>query len=171
MIKIRTETPKDYEEVFNLVKESFEHAEHTDGDEHNLLARLRKSEAFIPELSLVAENNGKIVGQIMFTKIKVGNATQICLAPIAVSLACQKSGIGGKLITEAHKIAKQMGYEFSILIGHPSYYPRFGYEDAANFGIKAPFDLPEGVFMAANLQGKTTQLNGTAEFAKEFFEK
>lgn len=171
MITIRPETPTDYEEVFNLVKVAFEHAEHTDGDEHNLLVRLRLSKAFIPELSLVAEEDGKICGQIMFTKIKVGNTMQICLAPIAVSINHQKSGIGGKLITQAHQIAKALGYEFSILIGHPTYYPRYGYENAANFGITSTFDLPEGVFMAANLQGKATQLNGTAEFAKEFFEK
>lgn len=171
MIIIRKETPKDYDDVFSLVKDAFEKAEHTDGDEHNLLARLRQSQSFIPDLSLVAERNGKIVGQIMFTKIKVGNTTQVALAPVTVSIAEQKSGIGSKLILEGHKIAKDLGYEYSILIGHPSYYPRFGYLPAENFGIIAPFELPEGVFMATNLQGKDTKLNGVAEFAKEFFEK
>lgn len=171
MIKIRPENPKDYAEVFNLVKAAFAKAEHTDGDEHFLLARLRQSDAFIPELSLVAELDGKIVGQIMFTKIKVGSTTQVALAPISVSVDCQKSGVGGQLISEGHKIAKDLGYEYSILIGHPSYYPRFGYVSAANFGIEAPFELPEDVFMAVNLQSKKTILKGVAEFAKEFFEK
>ena len=65
-------------------------------------------------------------------------------------------------------LAKKLGYEYSVLIGHPTYYPRLGYVDAANFGITAPFDLPEGVFMAINLQGKNTMLNATIEYAKEF---
>lgn len=72
MIKVRQETKDDYVKIFNLVKAVFEHAEHTDGDEHNLVGRLRKSDAFVPELSLVAEVDGEVVGYIMFTKLKVG---------------------------------------------------------------------------------------------------
>ncbi len=168
MIKIRPETKDDYAEVFNLVKSAFEHAEHTDNDEHNLVGRLRSSDAFIPELSLVAEIDGEIVGHIMFTKLKVGNTTQLALAPVAVLPKCQGHGVGGALILQGHEIAKKLGYEYSVLIGHPTYYPRLGYVDAANFGITAPFDLPEGVFMAINLQGKNTMLNATIEYAKEF---
>lgn len=169
MIKIRQETPEDYVKVYNLVKAAFEHAEHTDGDEQNLVGRLRQSDAFIPELSLVAEIAGEIVGHIMFTKLKVGETTQLALAPVAVSPECQGKGVGRDLILKGHEIAKNLGFEYSILIGHPTYYPRFGYLDAANFGIQAPFDLPEGVFMAINLQGKKTILNNVVEYPKEFF--
>lgn len=167
---IRQEEPSDYAAVYDLVKEAFAHAAHSDGTEHFLLDKLRNSTAFIPELSLVAEENGQIVGQIMFTKAQVGNTTQLVLAPIAVRRDCQGKGIGGKLITTAHKMAKTLGFEYSVLIGYPEYYARFGYSDAADFGIKAPIELPPHVFMAANVHGKNTKLNATIEFAKEFFE-
>lgn len=171
MIKIRPETPNDYNAVFEVTLKAFEHAKHSDGDEQNLVNRLRNSNAFIPELSLVAEINGKIVGHIMFTKLKTGDTIQLALAPLSVLPEYQKQGIGGKLIKTGHKIAQKLGYEYSVLVGHPEYYPRFGYRNAADFGIAAPFDLPENVFMAFNLQGQNTLLNAEIEYPKEFFEK
>lgn len=72
------------------------------------------------------------------------------------------------LINEGRRIAKQLGYEFSILVGHPSYYPRFGYSPAGRFGIKAPLELPDEVFMAINFMGKDTQLNDVVRFAPQF---
>ena len=65
---VRQETSGDYDEVYGLVKEAFASAEHSDGNEHDLVAALRKSAAFVPELSLVAEADGKIVGHILFTE-------------------------------------------------------------------------------------------------------
>lgn len=69
---IRKEVLKDYERIFSVVKAAFDSAEHSDGNEHNLVSALRKGEAFIPDLSLVAEMDGKIVGHIMFTRAKIG---------------------------------------------------------------------------------------------------
>lgn len=166
---IRKETKHDQKRVFVLIKDTFKHAEHTDGDEHNLVERLRNSNAFVPELSLIAEYQNEIIGHILFTKVKVGKNTQLALAPLTVSVKYQRQGIGGKLINEGHRIAKDLGYEYSILLGHPSYYPRFGYMPAKNFGIISPFDVPEEYFMAINLQGKSTKLNAIVEYPKEFF--
>lgn len=154
-----------------MVKRAFEKAEHTDGNEHFLVGRLRNSEAFVPELSLIAEYEDNVVGHIMFTKIKVGNTTQLTLAPVSVLPEFQGKGIGTKLIEAGHEIAKRMGFEFLILIGHSSYYPRFGYSSAAKFGIQAPFEVPEECFMAMNLQEKKTTLDGVVEYAREFFEQ
>ena len=72
------------------------------------------------------------------------------------------------LIQHGHKIAKSLGYEYSILLGYPSYYSRFGYVPAKIFGIKSPFDVPDEFFMAINLQGKSTKLNAIVEYPKEF---
>ena len=77
MIDIRPEIPADYDEIRQLVRRSFETAEHTNGDEYNLVGRLRNSRAYIPELSLVAERDGKLAGHIMFTQIRAGNTTQL----------------------------------------------------------------------------------------------
>ena len=166
---IRLEQTDDTEAVYDLVKKAFEHAEHTDHDEQNLVNRLRKSEAFIPELSLVAEENGRIVGHILFTKLKVASSVQLALAPLSVLPGHQGKGIGGKLIEAGHARAKGLGYEYSILIGHAAYYPRFGYFPASRIGVVAPFDVPDENLMAFNLQGKNTPLNGMLEYAKEFF--
>ena len=68
---IRQETTTDYEVVYSVVKRAFESAEHADGNEQDLVNALRKGDAFLPELSLVAETDGKIVGHIMFTKATV----------------------------------------------------------------------------------------------------
>lgn len=169
-IIIRQETKLDYIQVFELIKNTFKNAEHSDGNEHYLVKRLRKSESFIPELSLVAEYNKKIIGHVLFTEVKVGNTTQLALAPLTVLTDFQRRGIGKTLIKEGHRIAKNIGYEYSILLGHTSYYPRFGYIQAIKFGIQCPFDVPSEFFMALNLQGKSTMLNAIVEYPPEFFE-
>ncbi|MBA9028097.1 putative N-acetyltransferase YhbS [Peribacillus huizhouensis] len=85
---IKQETSSDYRAVETMIKSAFEHAEYTDHDEHNLVARLRKSGAFIPELSLHAVLENDIVGHILFTKIMIHNGKEkypsLALAPVAV---------------------------------------------------------------------------------------
>lgn len=166
---IRPETEKDYDAVYQLVESAFQTAEHTDHDEQNLVVRLRKSRAFVPALSLVAEADGRIVGHILFTEIKVGGTTQLALAPLSVVPDMQGKGVGGSLIREGHRIAKNLGYGFSVVLGHEEYYPRFGYRKASGFGIRAPFEVPDECFMALNLQGGEDRLNGVVEYAPEFF--
>lgn len=91
---IRKEEPRDYETIYYVVKDAFHSAEHADGNEQDLVNALRKGEAFIPELSLVAEIDGKIVGHIMFTKATVGENTVLALAPLSVLPEYQRKGIG-----------------------------------------------------------------------------
>lgn len=168
---IRQEQANDTKAVHQVVKQAFDNAEHTDQDEHNLVDRLRKSEAFVRELSLIAEVSGKIVGHILFTRVKVGETVQLALAPLSVLPEWQNKGIGGRLIEAGHTKAKQMGYEYSILLGHAAYYPRFGYFPASRIGVKAPFEVPDENLMAFDLQGKNTPLNGMLEYPAAFFEK
>ena len=168
---IRQEKPGDIDAVYEVVKQAFEKALHTNHDEQNLVNRLRKSEAFIPELSLVAAENGKIVGHILFTRLKVGNTVQLGLAPLAMLPQWQGKGIGTKLIEAGHTRAKELGYDWSILVGHETYYPRFGYFPASRVGVTAPFDVPDVNLMAFSLQGKATPLDGMLEYPKAFFEQ
>jgi len=84
MLEIRQENKEDYEEIYNLVKTAFETAEHSDGNEQNLVVALRDSNNFIPQLSLVAVQDNKIVGYILFTKIKIGKYEELALAPLAI---------------------------------------------------------------------------------------
>ena len=168
MIEIRQESQKDYEEVYMTVKTAFETAEHSDGNEHDLVVALRNSDSFIPELSLVAVKEDKIVGYILFTKIKIGNHEEIGLAPLAVLPEYQKQGIGSMLIEQGHKIAKQLGYHYSIVLGSENYYPKFGYIPAIQYGIQAPFNVADENFMAIKLNATDTEIEGVVQYAKEF---
>ena len=124
---IRQEHNKEFHSIYALVKAAFESAEHADGNEPDLVNALRKSDSYIPELSLVAEIDGKIVGHIMFTKLKIGNQVQLALAPLSVLPDYQKQGIGTALIQEGHTRARALGYEYSVVLGSEKYYPRTGY--------------------------------------------
>lgn len=168
MIEIRQESQKDYEEVYMTVKTAFETAEHSDGNEQDLVVALKNSDSFIPELSLVAVKEDKIVGYILFTKIKIGNHEEIALAPLAVLPEYQKQGIGSMLIEQGHKIAKQLGYHYSIVLGSENYYPKFGYIPAIQYGIQAPFDVANENFMAVKLNDADTGIQGVVQYAKEF---
>lgn len=172
---IRQETLVDHNAVYEVIKAAFKSMSESDQSEHLLVERLRRSESFIPELSLVAENENRIVGHILFTKIKiVGNKQEhdsLALAPVSVHPGFQGNGIGSDLIREGHKNATTMGHHSVILLGHPEYYPRFGYVRASNFGIDLPFGSPDPTCMAIELEeGALVGKAGLVEYPKEFFE-
>ena len=168
MLIIRQENKNDYEEVYNVIKTAFETAEHSDGNEQDLVVALRKSDNFIPELSLVAVMDNKIVGYILFTKIKIGKQEELALAPIGVLPEYQKQGIGRTLIQEGNKKAKELGYHYSVVLGSDKYYPKFGYVSAKEYGIVAPFDVPDENFMAIKLNDIDIEIKGIVQYAKEF---
>ena len=168
MLEIRQENKKDYDEVYNVIKTAFMEAEHSDGNEQDLVVNLRNSNNFIPELSLVAIKDNKIVGYILFTKIKIGEYEELALAPLGVLPKYQNQGIGKKLIEKGHQIAKKLGYHYSIVLGSEKYYPKTGYIPASQYGIKAPFEVPNENFMAIKLNDIDTEIIGIVEYAKEF---
>ena len=173
-ITIRQEIPSDYPAVFELVKSAFEKIEHSDKQEQFLVERLRKSKNFIPELSLVAEVDGEVVGYILLTEISIVDKGQLsgkslALAPVAVLNEYQGMGIGGKLILEAQKRAKDLGYESVILLGHEGYYPKFGYQKAELFEIYPPFEVPSENFMAIELsENALKNIKGIVQYPAEF---
>ena len=115
---IRQEQPADYEAVYQVVKEAFANAEHTDGHEQDLVVALRKSRSFIPELSFVAVEDDKIAGHILFTRAAVDHKSVLALAPLSVLPVYQGRGIGLSLIAQGHKIAAELGYQYSVVLGH-----------------------------------------------------
>lgn len=167
-MKIRQETKQDFKEVYGVVQSAFSLAEHSDGNEQDLVNALRDSDNFIKELSLVALEDDKIVGYILFTEAKVGKDTVLVLAPLAILPAYQKKGIGSALIKEGHRIAGEMGYTYSLVLGSETYYPRLGYLPAKQFGILIPEGMPEENFMAIPLQQDNKMLSGEVVYAKEF---
>ena len=172
-VLIRQEQKEDYDKVYEVVRTAFACAAHTNHDEHNLVVRLRRSAAFIPELSLVAEVAGEIVGHILFTRGVIQAKTQeyetLVLAPLAVVPDYQGKGIGGRLIEAGHRVAREIGFKSVLLVGHPIYYPRFGYRPAETFGIITDLDLPADVFMACELtKGGLDGVRGRLKHAPEF---
>lgn len=174
-MRIRQETIKDQEEVFSVIKSAFENAEYADDSEQFLVERLRKSDAFVPELSIVAEIDGKIVGHILLTKLKIKNKSSefdsLALAPVSVLPEFQGKGIGGKLILESHKKAKELGFKSIVLLGHENFYPRFGYKQADYYGIELPFEAPKENCMVIELVDNGLKgVTGMVEYPKEFNE-
>jgi predicted N-acetyltransferase YhbS len=157
---IRQEIRSDYKEVFNVIESAFKDAEFADNTEQFLVERLRKSHAFIPELSMVAE-----------IKNESTEFDSLALAPVSVLPEFQGKGIGGKLILESHKKAKELGYKSIVLLGHEKYYPRFGYEQADTYGIELPFEVPKQNCMVIELvENGLKGVNGMVEYPKEFNE-
>ena len=174
-INIREENQTDHDAVFELVERAFEKITFSDHREQFLVQRLRNSSAFVPELSIVAEIENKMVGHILVTKVKIKNEQDefgsLALAPVSVLPEYQGKGIGGMLIQEAHKKARALGHKSIVLLGHENYYPKFGYKQAADFGIKLPFDVPKENCMAIELtEGGLNGVSGTVEYPKEFNE-
>ncbi len=152
---IRQEMQSDYPFSENVIEMAFRNAEHTDNDEHNWVKRLRKIRLFIPELSLVAEIDGNIVGYILFSIIKISGFQKynsLSLVPVAVSPMFQNQGIGKNLINAGLLRAKELGYESVIVLGHKDYYPKFGFKKASKWSITCPFEVPDEVFMSLELK-------------------
>ena len=172
---IRKEKPKDYNDVFVLIESAFKKEEYSDHKEHFLVERLRKSNVFIPELSIVAEAVNKIIGHILLTKIKIINKEKeyvsLALAPVSVHPDFQNKGVGGKLINYSHEKAIALGYHSIVLLGHEKYYPKFGYQQASNFGIELPFDVPnENCMVIELIENGLKSIKGIVEYPKEFYE-
>lgn len=168
ILNIRQEKPADYNAVYHVIKEAFANAEHADGNEQNLVVELRKGKSFVPELSLVAVEDEKIVGHILFTKAYVNGVEVLALAPLSVLPAYQNRGIGLSLIKQGHIIAHKLGYKYSVVLGHSKYYPKAGYVPASQYGIKAPFNVEDENFMAICLGGNKYKLNGIMEYDETF---
>ena len=164
---IRKETKKDYKIIYEVNKKAF-----NQNDESELIKRIRSSNHFIPELSLVAEENGEVIGHILFSKIKIiGERVyeSLSLAPMSVLPKFQKQGVGGKLVKEGLKKARNLGFNSVIVLGHKEYYPRFGFKRASKWNIKCPFEVPDDAFMAIELkEGALENKSGTVQYPKEF---
>lgn len=164
---VRAETEADHGAVRELLLEAFGQPQEAD-----LVEALRGGNAFLPELSLVAVAGDAVVGQILFTRLHVrgeGRWPGLALAPMAVRPAYQRLGIGGELVRAGLAAARGRGETFVVVLGHPDYYPRFGFRLAAGFSIRAPIAVPDEALMAFELgpQG-LAGVSGVVEWAPEF---
>ena len=142
---IRNEKTKDYRIVEELTREAFWNLYVPGCSEHFVLHNLRNSPDFIKELDFVAEKEGRVVGNIVYSrgviKDKQGVENEIiCLGPISVLPAYQKQGIGSALIIHTTNLARTIGYSAICIYGDPRYYSRFGFRCAEKYEIKTADD-------------------------------
>jgi putative acetyltransferase len=168
MIKIRSEKPNEYAEISEVYRTAFKQ-----DNEARLVEVLRSTPNFIPELSLVAILNGSIVGHILFSRVIIKSKNRevpaLALAPMAVRPEHQNCGIGSQLIRKGLKECKRLGHGIVIVVGHPNYYPRFGFKSALAFGLKAPFDVPEDVFLVREvIPGALDDVRGVVIYPPSF---
>ncbi len=174
-IHIRQEQKKDHKTVFKIVEKAFKKMKYSSHTEQFIVEKLRMDEAFIPELSLVAELDGELVGYIILTKIKIDNGEQLfdalTLGPVAVLPKLHGKSIGSQLIKEVHERAKVLGHKIIILLGHKDYYPRFGYELMHKYGMSLPFDAsPENCMVIGLTPDALEGVSGKVIYSKPFLE-
>jgi len=164
---IRPERATDTGEVRALNRAAFETSM-----EATLVDALR--ERARPIVSLVADAAGSIVGHILFSPVTLsghGEVTIMGLAPMAVLPARQRQGIGSALVRAGLENCWQLGCDAVVVLGHPGFYPRFGFAPASRFGIGCEYDVPDEVFMALEiepgvLRGKSGTIRYDAAFAE-----
>ena len=134
-----------------------------------LVDRLRASAG---SMSLVACEASGVVGHILFTATRImGRQLRVAgLGPMAVTPARQHSGIGSELVRRGLDACRREGYEAVVVVGHPEYYPRFGFQRGSRFGLRCEFVVPDEVFMAVELQRGALAGGGELRYAPEFSE-
>lgn len=157
---VRAETPGDQLAIHHIVTRAF-----GQDSEARLVDRLRENGKFV--LSLVAVADGELVGHILHTDM-IGTDQRLAgLAPLSVLPAVQRQGIGAALINESLGYLCEQGYDGVVVLGHPDYYRRFGFQAAFGFGIHTQFDVPAEYLMALDLTG-TGLKPGQARYQPEF---
>lgn len=160
MVSLRPATPKDHAAIRRVHVDAF-----AGSDEADIIEQLRADGDALVEL--VAENDDGIVGHVMFSRMESENGTFFAaLGPLAVSSARQNEGIGGQLSRAGVEACRELGAGALCVLGHPDYYPRFGFSPEAAKKFTAPYDRP--AFMAMELQPGTLERGGIVRYAPAF---
>ena len=165
-MKIREEIPSDINKIWKLNSEVFD----TDA-EANLVDELRSSGCLY--LSLVAELENNIIGHILFTPVVLTNFENdlriMGLAPMAVEKKYQNKGIGTGLVNVGLEHCRNQQVNAVVVLGHPDYYPKFGFVPSVEYGIHSEYEVPEEVFMVLELtSGSLKNRKGTIKYHEAF---
>ena len=164
-MRVRDESEGDFASVHRLNAAVFETAA-----EAQLVDALRASDA--PLISLVAEIDGEVVGHILFSPVPLEGHAGLKLAglgPMAVTPRLQNSGIGSALVEAGLQRCRDAGYGAVVVLGHPGYYPRFGFSASNLFGIRSEYEVPDEVFMLIELiDAYLSQCSGTIRYHPAF---
>ena len=161
---IRKENKEDWHNTELMTMRAFWNIHDPGCNEHYLVHKLRDAEEYLPELSRVAELDGRIVGAIFYSgaKVKDGDTRHevLTFGPLAVEPTCQNMGIGAALLEETMKLAKEAGYAGIVICGEPDYYPKHGFKTCDNYGIIHPAFGNSEAFMAYPLNDGFENIHG-----------
>jgi len=168
MIVVWADAPGDFPTIRRVNESAFEQP-----NEAILVDALRRTAGTY--LSLVAEKDGRVVGHIIFTEVRVesgaGSWDAVGLAPMAVIPEHQRQGVGSQLVRLGLDACMRQGHSVVVVLGHPAYYPRFGFVPAVTKGLRCEYPVPDEVFLVAELMpealaGRTGLVKYRPEFAK-----
>jgi len=154
---LRSARPDDHAAIVALTDAAFEGLEEA----------LRVVRELEPEISLVYEDDGAIVGHVMLTRMEMGEHHPYQLSPLSVAPTHQNRGIGSELTREALRLADEGGEPLVLVLGHPTYYPRFGFEPASPLGLKPPREFG-AAWMAVKLTAYDPSVRGRVVFPPAF---
>ena len=161
--------------IASIVERAFADVPHSDHREHVMVERLRRTDAFVPALSLLAEVEGQPAGHILLTRATIRNwrtaSETLALAPLSVLPEHQRRGVGRGLVEAAHARAAALGFGSIVLVGAPGYYRRFGYEPLSHYPIALPFPVPARNCMVLPLRPEAmTGVSGVVDYAVDWLE-
>jgi putative acetyltransferase len=168
MITIRKATPADYDDIRDVNNRAFGQT-----DEGKIVDRLRRRNMAV--VSLVAEEGDRIIGHILFSPVIVesdsGKFEAISLAPMSVLPEYQRKGLGSRLVKAGLEECRKLGYKIVFVLGHPEYYPKFGFTQARERGIDSEFEVRDEAWMVLELKkGALAGRTGRVKFQPEFSE-
>lgn len=170
MLSFTPETDADRPAIYEVVSTAFGRT-----PEAELIDVIRQSPNFIPELSLVAKEEGNVLGHILLSRILIEAEERIisalALAPLAVTPSRQHQGIGSQLVQVGLSRCRELGHTIVVVLGEPQYYGRFGFQTASKFSVQAPFVVPDEAFMVLELKpGALISIRGTVRYPAYFNE-
>jgi putative acetyltransferase len=168
MLLIRPERPEDTTAIRQVNEQAFGRS-----DEANLVDTLRTRGKAV--LSLVAVEGDRIVGHIFFSPVTIESDDRLVLAvglaPMAVVPERQRHGIGSQLVNAGLEECRNAGYHYVVVLGHPTYYPRFGFVPASRYGLTSEYAVPDEAFMVLAWRGGVWgERGGLARYEPEFRE-
>lgn len=163
-VAVRPERPEERDRVRAVVAAAFPTAEEAD-----LVDALRPEPEWLPGLSWVGEDEaGGVVAHALLTRCRIGDADALALAPCAVVPGQQRRGAGTAVINGALEAARATGERYVVVLGHPGYYPRFGFRRAADFGVHLSIDVPDDALMVLDLASEWDVPAGRVGYAAPF---
>lgn len=165
MIQIRQEHSEDIAAIRDVNRRAFGQEQ-----EGKIVDALRANGG--AQLSLVAVDHGRVVGHVLYSAVHIGRVQGSALGPMAVDPDVQRRGIGTELVVAGNARLRKDGCPFVVVVGHPGFYPRFGFRPARHHGITCEWDVPDDVFMILVFdETLMSGVTGQAAYRQEFSEE